>query len=60
MAGRTRKGLWEGIAAASGEDSTRAPLRTDGVDMPELEPAKHRLLSLARSHTDEGVDGVSA
>ena len=60
VAGGAREGLRESIAVASGEDSPRAPLRTDGVDMSQLEPAKHRLLSLAWSRTDEGMDGVSA
>ena len=59
MAGRTRQGLRKGIAIASGQDCTGTPLRKDGVDMPELEPAKHRLLSVTRSCTHEGLDDLS-
>ena len=37
MAGISWKGLWKSIAAASGEDGTGAPVRTDGVDESRLE-----------------------
>ena len=45
--------------AASGQDSSRASLWTDGMVVSELEPAKHRFLPFPRSRAYEGVDGVS-
>ena len=53
MAGRARQGLWQGSPAASCQNSTRASLRTHGMDLPELEPAQHRLLSLTWSRAHE-------
>ena len=60
IAGRARQRLWKSIAATSGQDSKGALLWTYGVVMPELEPAKNRLLPLTRSRAYEGMDGVSA
>ena len=37
---------------------TRASLWKNGMDMPELEPAKHRLLPLSWSRTHEGLDSL--
>ncbi len=39
MAGRARQGLWQGSPAASCQNSTRASLRTHGMDVSQLEPA---------------------
>ena len=36
-AGRSRQRLRKGLATASGQDSTRAPLRKNGVDESRLE-----------------------
>ena len=41
VAGRAWQRLWKGFATASGKDSTRTPLRKNGMDMSELEPAKY-------------------
>ena len=52
--------VWEVLAAASGKDCTGTPLRKNGMDVPELEQAKHRLLPLTWSRTYEGLDGLPA
>ena len=51
--GRARQGLWQGSPAASGQNSTRTSLRTHGMDVSQLEPAQHRLLSLTWSRAHE-------
>ena len=54
--------LWavsEKTAAASGSNSIRTEVRTDGMELPELEPTQHRFLSLIGSHPHERLDHLS-
>ena len=59
MAGISRARLWQGFTVASGKHRTREALRTDGAELPKLEPAQHRLLSLAWDRPHERMDHLS-